>query len=120
MDEFAREVKQMSTSDIMLILDDQLDLYSDEEISILRKELNSRPSNAVELEERERERLEEIQRLEELRKEQETHYRNKINNLKNNGIEGYYEYKVISLLDERGFFNSQSGKVDIETMTYTL
>ena len=120
MDDFINEVKNMPTADIMLILDDQLDLYTDAEISILRKELNSRPNNAIELEERERERLEEIQRAEKIRQEKETYYRNKIHNLKNNGVNGYYEYRVISLLDEKGFFNSQSGRVDVETMTHTL
>ena len=33
MEDFIREVKEMPTADIMLILEDQLDLYSEEEIT---------------------------------------------------------------------------------------
>lgn len=50
MNNFANEVKQLSTEDLMLIIEDQADLYSDEEMKILREELESRPSDALERE----------------------------------------------------------------------
>lgn len=43
MEDFKKEVKEMTTEEIMLILEDQLDLYSDEEIKIMKEELNNRP-----------------------------------------------------------------------------
>ncbi len=45
MDNFKKEVQEMSTADILLILEDQLDLYTDEEIKILRSELALRPDS---------------------------------------------------------------------------
>ena len=44
----------------------------------------------------------------------------RIENLKESGAEGYYEYKTISLLDVGGIFNSNSGRVDTYEMTQTL
>ncbi len=43
-----------------------------------------------------------------------------IEKLKKTGVEGYYQYKVISLLDIGGLFSSNSGRVNTETMTQTL
>ena len=43
-----------------------------------------------------------------------------ISRLKSRGFDGYYEYKVISLSDVGGLFNSNSGKVDIAAMTVIL
>jgi hypothetical protein len=40
--------------------------------------------------------------------------------LKNQGCEGYYEYKVISIYDETGWFNKSSGSIDINAMTQQL
>lgn len=49
MTDFENEVNRMQTSDIVLILKDQVDLYSDEELSILRKALQSRKGNNDEI-----------------------------------------------------------------------
>ena len=42
MDEFKKEVSEISTEDIALILEEQIDLYTAEELEILGAELNSR------------------------------------------------------------------------------
>ena len=57
MDAFIQEVKGMSTADILLVLEDQLELYSEKEIEILRAELASRPENALELEGEEQQKI---------------------------------------------------------------
>ena len=65
-----------------------------------------------------------IQSLPEIKeaKEKERHEKHSLSmsQLKNKGFDGYYEYKVISLSDVGGLFNSNSGKVDIATMTVIL
>lgn len=43
-----------------------------------------------------------------------------INSLKKMGAEGYYQYKVISLLDIGGLFKSNSGRVNTEAMMQKL
>lgn len=128
----------MATSDIMLILEDQLDLYSEEEIEVLKSELASRPSNALEIEAKENEKIQEIllereyqreydeqeqrrlQNEEKQRKEREKQYQTRLSKLKETGSGGYYEYKVISMFDESGLFRKNSGKVDTIAMTQTL
>ena len=61
------------------------------------------------------------QQQEELaRKQKEELYHVRIDNLKAKGVDGYYEYKVISLQDVGGLFRSNSGRVNVETMTQTL
>lgn len=61
------------------------------------------------------------QQQEELaRKQKEEQYHLRIKKLKEKNVDGYYEYKVISLLDVGGIFRSNSGRVDTETMTGTL
>lgn len=47
-------------------------------------------------------------------------HKEKIENLAKLGLDGYYEYKVLSLLDESGFFKKDSGRVDTTTMTKVL
>jgi len=126
MEDFIREVKEMPTADIMLILEDQLDLYSEEEIRILKEELSSRPENALEIEAKERERIEEIRFREEEKKQEierqkrnieierknreriQQEYNHKIDNLTKMGLDGYYEYKVVSLNDDNagGIYSS--------------
>ena len=56
------------------------------------------------------------------RERQETEKENSvaINSLKKMGAEGYYQYKVISLLDIGGLFRSNSGRVNTETMMLKL
>jgi hypothetical protein len=60
----------------------------------------------------------EQEEIEKKKKEEQYHLR--IENLKARNLEGYYEYKVISLLDIGGLFKSNSGRVDVEAMTQTL
>lgn len=116
MERFIREVKEMSTLDIMLILEDQLDLYNEEEIRILKEELSTRPENALETEEKERERMQDIEwqkrniEFEIIESERIKRERNnKIANLYKMGLDGYYEYKVVSLNDDNaGGINSST------------
>lgn len=109
MDNFKNEAKELSTEDLLLILEDQVDLYSEEELKILRDELASRPENALELEAKERERKEKeaeeaAQRAERERQTQcqKQAFENKITSLKSKGYEGYYEYTTLSLVDNDG------------------
>ena len=57
---------------------------------------------------------------EEQNKERQKQYQRKVTQLKERGLDGYYEYKVISLSDVGGLFNSNSGRVDTAAMTLTL
>lgn len=50
----------------------------------------------------------------------EERYRLCIDELKSKNIDGYYEYKAISLQDIGGLFKSNSGRVNIEAMTQAL
>lgn len=70
----------------------------------------------------ETERLERTRLMDEdkLRKEREERYKIRLNNLQNTGADGYYEYKVLSLLDIDGFLNSNSGRVNTTAMTTAL
>ena len=56
------------------------------------------------------------------RERQETEKENSvaITSLKKMGAEGYYQYKVISLLDISGLFKNNSGRVNTEAMMQTL
>ena len=109
METFKKEAKELSTEDLLLILEDQVELYSEEELKILRDELASRPENALELEAKERaekERLEdEAARLAEIEQRiqhQKQVLESRINSLKAKGYEGYYEYTTLSLVDDDG------------------
>ena len=109
MEEFIKEIKAMSTSDLMLVIEDQEDLYTPEEFALLKEELYSRPANALELEEEEAERLKQIQaqedawrrqeRMEQQRKERLTKQQD---TLRKNGYDCYYEYTSLSVVDENG------------------
>jgi uncharacterized protein YbjQ (UPF0145 family) len=66
MDEFLNEIKEMSASDLQLIVEDQRELYSDEEFQLILAELKSRGENAIAIEEAEWEQ----QMEEEARKEE--------------------------------------------------
>ena len=61
----------------------------------------------IETEKREREQLQQRQK-------------EKIQNLTDMGYEGYYEYKVVSLCDEGGLFNKNSGKINVVAMSEKL
>lgn len=50
----------------------------------------------------------------------QTQFNAQMDRLKAKKLDGYYEYKVISLSDVGGLFNSSSGKVDIAAMTVIL
>ncbi len=138
LEEFRNEVSQMPTADIMLILDDQLDLYNSEEIAILREELSKRPPDAIEREEFENdkreayiEEQERIQRAEQLRlearqreekrlQEIEQQRINRINNLKESGADGFYQYKVLSSEELGGAILPGGVKTNTLAMTYTM
>ena len=104
MDNFKKEAKELSTEDLLLILEDQVDLYSEEELKILRDELASRPENALELEAKERERKERIEEEAARQAERERQiqcqkqaFENRINSLKSKGYEGY-DYFLLGTL----------------------
>ena len=101
MDEFIKEVHSMPTIDLQLIIDDQKDLYSDEEYQILLDELESRPSNAVEIEAYEQEQREVEREQAEYARAVSEQKERKIIALKQKHIDGYWEYKVLSLMDEQ-------------------
>lgn len=82
----------------MLIIEDQADLFSDEEMKILRAELASRPSDALERELAEWEKAEQ-DRQARLKKEA---VQNRIHSLREKGYAGYYEYTTLSLADDNG------------------
>ena len=54
------------------------------------------------------------------KKQKEEQYRLRVEKLKTKGVDGYYEYKVISMLDIGGLFESNSGRVDTAAMAQTL
>ena len=61
-----------------------------------------------------------IQEENRARREAEQQHSIAIEALKKTGAEGYYQYKVISLMDIGGLFRSNSGRVNTEAMTQTL
>jgi hypothetical protein len=121
MDAFRKEARELPTADLLLILEDQVDLYSEEELQILREELASRPKNAFEIEEeerleKERKAAEEAHwaKLERQFKQDAKARQNRIDSLKSKGYEGYYEYKVLSLCDE------ENGNISITRLAVLL
>ena len=54
------------------------------------------------------------------KKQKEEQFRLRVNKLKEKNLDGYYEYKVISLLDIGGVFKGNSGRVNTEEMTQAL
>ncbi len=92
-----------------------------------RKQLQQQMEYEKQLEEKKKkqdeyDRLETLrQQKEELeRKQKEEQYHLRIDSLKAKNVDGYYEYKVVSLLDIGGLFKNNSGRVDTEKMTQTL
>lgn len=114
---FKEEVHNMETADILLILEDQLDLYSEEEIQILKEEFSNRSTSssdiaasqerialkcADEFEKQEKEQQKrEIERLKSIKND-------KIKTLAQNGLDSYYEYTSLTIQDD------YSGSVDID------
>ena len=119
MDEFRKEIADYSSDELQLILTDQRDLYTPEELKIIQEELNARGGartdfsveNAVQStlqdqleadikshdEKAKQEQLakmqQEIQRK--LKRKQE-----KISRLKQQGHKGYWEYRTLCLVDD--------------------
>ncbi|MBQ2061100.1 MAG: DUF4177 domain-containing protein [Oscillospiraceae bacterium] len=121
MDDFRKEVHALSTKDLILIIEDQKDLYSAEEFAILQEELSSRPENALELEENAeeeqriaREKEVERKRIEEKNAKQKAILQNRIELLRKKGYEGYYEYKTLS------FSDNDSGELSTQFVTIQL
>ena len=125
MEAFKKEVKGLSTQELMLILQDQVDLYSAEELAIIKDELYSRPAfapsgfeslqekeerRAKEKEQREKaERLKKEKREKEARERQEAETRrkrkeleSKVDALKSKGYDGYFEYTTLTFVDDDG------------------
>ena len=131
MDKFKKEVKELSTADLLLILEDQVELYSEEELKILREELSARPENAFAFAAEEQARKDQAEAEEQARKDQaeaeeqarkkqaeaeaaqraaqerqiqqqKQAFQNRIRLLKAKGYEGYYEYTTLSLVDDDG------------------
>ena len=113
---FRDEVRNMETADIMLILEDQLDLYSEEEIKVLKDELSARAPSKSEIEASkqriatqyedyfedylvEEQKQKELREFERERKElQELHEMkaSKIKELKKSGYDSYFEYMYLT------------------------
>lgn len=116
---FKEEVSKMLTTDIMLILEDQLDLYSDEEIAVLKEELSKRSRSDEDLRkekeiiykemeaEIEREEAEECQRMVQKQKKE---LESRINFLRSQGYKEYYEYTALTICDD------SNGTVDVTEM----
>ncbi|MBR5773694.1 MAG: DUF4177 domain-containing protein [Clostridia bacterium] len=127
MEEFRKEVREMPTKDILLILEDQRDLYTEEEVAVLREELIRRadtPDAAdaeMELTEAEMEMIEEEKRIarEKVMRENAARMANhqkkeKLRLLKESGYDGYYEYCTLTLFDNDG------GAIPVEQITTIL
>lgn len=85
--------------------------------NVIEKKLLQEQKKQEEFENQERLRQE---REAQERKAREEQYRLRLDNLRSRNVEGYYEYKVISLSDASGLFKRNSGSVDIEAMTQIL
>lgn len=127
MEEFINEIKNIPTNELIIIIEDQEELYTKEEFEILKKELAERKEinknsktdlinevmeEAVEetikaqiREEKEQKEREIKQKLEKTKKEKEI----LIKRLKENGLDEYCEYKVLKIADSRkGFIDEGS------------
>lgn len=114
---FKEEVRDMETTDILLILQDQLDLYSEEEIQILKDEFSNRSTTSSDIAAsqeiialkcaEETERQEKEQRKKEIERRKSIK-NNKIKTLAQNGYDSYYEYTSLTIVDD------YSGSFDID------
>lgn len=121
---FKDEVKNMETADILLILQDQLELYSEDEKEILKIEFSKRSDTDIESsqkhiihrykEEFERHEQEnELKRLEQLK----IIKNNKIKALAQSGYDSYYEYTSLVIKDDcTGSFNINDAMLQINEL----
>ena len=114
---FWREISIPDDVDIETFIQPLLLRQKERDQKIIDNRLRQQQKQQEELDKQERVRQKE-EELERKRKEEQYHLR--LDSLKARNIDGYYEYKVISLQDMGGLFKSNSGKVDIEAMTQTL
>ena len=126
MDSFKKEVSELSTNDLLLIVEDQAELYTKEEFKILQEELVSRSDldefdnftnweipeelkekrKKLQREQAERARAAELQRQKKERENQERqrkqNFERQLDSLRSRGYDGYYEYTTLSLVDDQG------------------
>lgn len=112
MSDFKKEVSELSTQDLWLILEDQVDLYTEEELKILREELKTRTVNTLELNKEEQRRKVKLE--DEQAERQRKDFEERVNRLKENGYEGYFEYKTLSVVDK------YSGSLTTDKVTQLL
>ncbi len=130
MQNFIEEVKKIPTDELIIIIEDQEELYSKEEFEILKKEFLSRKENGEKIskgdilikkvienaldekmkKENEKEERKVLRLLERAKKEKEM----KLNQLKENGFEEYCEYKVLTVSD------AGSGVLDVFSLEESL
>ncbi len=103
-----------------ITIPDDVDIETFFKPLLLKKEGNKEALYLWEQEELDRQEQERHQKEELERRKREGQKHLRIDKLKAQNIDGYYEYKVISLSDASGLFKRNSGSVDIEAMTQTL
>ena len=108
---------QTVVGNIMQEYHDFVQTVNDERIASEQAAEEARLLEAQRQEQAEKQRIINEERL---RQEREMQFHIRLNKLKDEGYEGYYEYKVLSIKDDSGLFNSGSGKVDIIAMTTKL
>ena len=96
--------------------------HAEERAMIAKKREEAEKAEAQRLEKERQERLERSRIIDEenIRKEREEKHYVRLERLKAQGAEGYYEYKTISLLDTSGLFSKDSGRVNTVAMTEVL
>lgn len=91
---FLDEIRNTSTNDLELILQDQKDLYSADEILIMQKEFESREDKNMALFDNVDDEDKTIEHSHVINREE------RIKALKAKGVKGYFEYTIISIQDE--------------------
>lgn len=116
MNNFRGEIRNTPTMDLFLILEDQLDLYSEEEIAIIKEELFSRQDDPlVQDAMAEEQELFETQEIERLKKEKREKFSNHLMTTGFN-FEGYEIQKYVGVISEEvvlgtGFISEFSAAV---------
>lgn len=113
MDDFRSEIQNTPTADLLLILEDQQELYTPQELAVIREELSRRPENSLELEEAEQQRIDEeletlrwVHAYAEQQRQAEAERQSRLRALLDQGYPGYYEYTVLEAFDDR------TGRID--------